>query len=87
MVHLAFRDPDSIHRIPARGARLRIPAPQVTTDRPGGIGLDELEGLLAHQERVEEGGIPTFEAVMESIGPDEGNNGFVEFTLQRSRTP
>jgi hypothetical protein len=63
--------------------------PQTSLNRPGGIGLDELEGLLERQERDKEVGIPTFKTVMNSVvqseQDDEKNKNFIEFTIQPSR--
>jgi hypothetical protein len=87
VAHVVFRDPQSPLRISADSDILHIPAPHIISDRPGGIGLDELEGLLEHQEYVKEGGIPAFENVMESVlqsGRDEKNDRFIECKIQRS---
>jgi hypothetical protein len=63
-----------------------VPAPLIVQDRPGGIGLDELEGLLERQEYVKESGLPVFENVMDNVlqsGGDE-NDRVIEFTTKRS---
>jgi hypothetical protein len=87
VAYVVFRDPQSPLRISADSDILHIPAPHIIPDRPGGIGLDELEGLLEPQENAKEGGIPAFENVMESVlqsGRDEKNDRVIECKIQRS---
>jgi hypothetical protein len=87
-VHVVFRDPQSALRLSADSGILHIPAPHTISDRPGGIGLAELEGLLERQEYVKkEGGIPAFENVMESVlqGRQDGKNDrVIECKIRRS---
>jgi len=86
IVHVAFRDPQSAHNIPAGFDVLKVPAPRIAFDRPGGIGLDDLEGLLKPQERAQEVGIPAFDNVMENVLESERDEKKVmECRIQRSR--
>ena len=86
IVHAVFRDPQSVDRISADDT-LRIPAPHYVPDRPGGIGLDELEGLLELQEHVKEAGVPAFANVMESVLRNgEENDSFIDCRVTRSST-
>jgi hypothetical protein len=87
LIHVAFHDPQSVHRISPGSDVLQVPAPHIVSDRLGGIGLDELEGLLKRQEHTKEAGIPAFENVMESVlqsGRDEQNVRFIECRIRRS---
>lgn len=87
MISVAFRDPQSARRISPGLNVLRIPMPQVVPERPGGIGLDELEGLLERQEYVEEVTIPVFGDMMENMlqgTRDETNGNFIECDIRRS---
>ena len=48
-----FRSPESFERVPVEGEVLHIPAPPVDPDQDGGLGLEDLRGLLEPQDAVE----------------------------------
>jgi hypothetical protein len=78
IVHAVFRDPQSVDRISVDDI-LRLPAPRHIPDRPGGIGLDELEGLLEMQEHSkDEASIPAFWTLMDNALNGEENDRFIE---------
>ncbi|CDO72629.1 hypothetical protein BN946_scf184985.g48 [Trametes cinnabarina] len=41
-----FKYPDAIERVPENGTHIKVEVPLVPRHRPGGVGLDELQGLL-----------------------------------------
>jgi hypothetical protein len=86
VLHITFRDPESIHRISGAPDVLRVPAPPIVQDRPGGIGLDELEGLLERQEYVKEA-VPEFANLLDDLmqNGEAENDRVIEFTVKRSR--
>jgi hypothetical protein len=56
---------------------IRVALPKTIFDRPGGIGLDELEEVLERQEFVHKVSLPEFGSVMNSVlqsGREEAEN-------------
>ncbi len=47
---IEFADDASLDQIPEKGTNVKVEVP-VTRERPGGIGLADLQGLLQPQER------------------------------------
>lgn len=47
-----FEDPASLARVPETPSLLKLDVPRVDLARPGGIGLDDLQGLLQPDEFV-----------------------------------
>ncbi|KAI0667090.1 hypothetical protein C8Q78DRAFT_1056450 [Trametes maxima] len=45
-----FVDEESLNRIPEKGTNIRVEVPVIPKGRPGGIGLDDLQGLLQSQD-------------------------------------
>lgn len=77
-------------RVPANTSDIfHVVTPEIL-DRPGGVGLDELEPFLERQEYVEEASIPAFGGVMDSVlqsVQDEAENknaNFMECQITRS---
>ncbi|OSC98393.1 hypothetical protein PYCCODRAFT_1375186 [Trametes coccinea BRFM310] len=45
-----FADPDAIDRVPTKGTHIKVEVPVVPKHRPGGVGLDQLQGLLQAED-------------------------------------
>jgi hypothetical protein len=68
---------------------LHIPAPLTIPDRPGGIGLDELEELLVAKERDEKVELPDFNSVMSTVIESEeelknGSRRMIDCKIERA---
>ena len=46
-----FEDDGSLEGVPEKGTNIRVEVPVVQTDRPGGVSLADLDGLLPPQDR------------------------------------
>ncbi|KAH9949246.1 hypothetical protein B0H21DRAFT_729166 [Amylocystis lapponica] len=46
---VAFRDAESYKRVPATSTMIKVEVPIVDRVRPGGVGLDDLQGLISPQ--------------------------------------
>jgi hypothetical protein len=53
--------------VPEKGDVLHVPAPLIDLTRPGGVGLDDLHGLLESQDRVDELKLPVWGSVMSRV--------------------
>lgn len=65
MCRITFRDARSHDRIPLDSETIQIPRPTYEADHPGGVGLEEIEGLLRRQDLDNE--IPSFETIVSSV--------------------
>ncbi|KAI0644907.1 hypothetical protein C8Q79DRAFT_927205 [Trametes meyenii] len=45
-----FVDEESLNRVPEKGTNIRVEVPVIPKGRPGGVGLDDLQGLLQPQD-------------------------------------
>ncbi|PCH35734.1 hypothetical protein WOLCODRAFT_140051 [Wolfiporia cocos MD-104 SS10] len=52
--YIRFYDKESFDRIPAKPSVLEVQVPVLDKTRPGGLGLDDLQGLLRGREQGEE---------------------------------
>ena len=68
LTFVVFRDKESLKLIPDGGQKFSIPAP-VIEDRPGGVGLAEIEHLLDSKDRDEFFELPS--ASNEIVNPKE----------------
>lgn len=86
---MLFRSQESFNLIPQDAEAFHIPAPPTIPDRPGGIGLDELEGLLVANGKDEAVDVPDFGSVMSSVIESEeevkkGSRRMISCRIQRS---
>ncbi|RDB25360.1 hypothetical protein Hypma_007614 [Hypsizygus marmoreus] len=93
IVHVSFRDPETLKRIPETKETLSIVLPSIDLNSPGGVGLDELESVLESQEYTDDASIPAFGNVMDSVMQEDAEEGaektsnIVECTVERSKAP
>ena len=62
-----FRSPESFERVPVEGEVLQVPAPPVDPDQDGGLGLEDLRGLLQPQDVVETTDFPSWGSIMSRV--------------------
>ncbi|KAG5647077.1 hypothetical protein DXG03_001447 [Asterophora parasitica] len=80
-VNVAFRDPNAFERIPLKPEPFTVTLPSTIANRPGGIGLDELQAVLQPQEYVKSN-IPSFGDIMETVEGDKEEE--LTFTIERA---
>lgn len=56
--------------VPKDSETLHIPLPSVDPSLPGGVGLNELQGLLSSQDRSKEVELPEWRSVMTRVLED-----------------
>ncbi|GLB37720.1 hypothetical protein LshimejAT787_0407710 [Lyophyllum shimeji] len=84
IISVAFRDPKAYERIPVETETFSVTLPGTTHDRPGGVGLDELEPVLQSADYVESS-LPSFGNIMDDIDNGaEGEGEEVTFTISRA---
>jgi hypothetical protein len=71
LIWAIFRSSQSWQLVPRDGDVLHVTLPSIDRSLPGGIGLDELEGLLVPQERSEDGELPKWRSVMTRLLEEE----------------
>jgi len=81
-MNVAFCHPESFQRIPTSPKELKVRIPSADSDRPGGVGLDELEPYFQGEDS--EGGIPSFAHVMQDVNDTDGNFEEANFTIERA---
>ncbi|KAF5380628.1 hypothetical protein D9615_004679 [Tricholomella constricta] len=81
-VNVAFRDPKAFERIPLKPESFTVALPSTISNRPGGVGLDDLEPVLQPQEYVDLD-IPTFGNVMDDAVVESGKEE-TTFTIERT---
>ncbi|PIL32788.1 hypothetical protein GSI_04905 [Ganoderma sinense ZZ0214-1] len=96
---LEFADDAAFDRIPANGTNIKVAVPVVKQDRPGGLGLADLQGLLDPQERdpnfapdAPEGSAPgagsalgLYGAPISVVNGDDRPTRVVEVVVQRAK--
>lgn len=67
MIQVSFCDTKSYQAIPIASETISVTLPLKVHDRPGGIGLDDLEPILESQGYVKDADIPAFGNIMDSV--------------------
>ncbi|RDX47539.1 hypothetical protein OH76DRAFT_1484667 [Lentinus brumalis] len=86
---IEFADDASLDQIPEKGTNVKVEVP-VTRERPGGIGLADLQGLLQPQERdwtLDASGLygATIPVLPPTDGPEKRPTRVVELVVQRTK--
>ncbi|KAI0365954.1 hypothetical protein BV20DRAFT_953291 [Pilatotrama ljubarskyi] len=86
-----FEEEESWNRVPAKGASVKVEVPVSPRDRPGGVGLDELQELLVSQDwdpEVSGDGIYStpIKPLQEHDGAEPRKTRVVELIVQRSKS-
>ncbi|KAG5651632.1 hypothetical protein H0H81_008009 [Sphagnurus paluster] len=83
-VNVAFQDPKALARLPAKGETVNFTLPTTISNRPGGVGLDELEPFLAAQEFADSK-VPSFDNVMGNVMENKKEE-VIKFTIEATGT-
>jgi hypothetical protein len=68
-----FRSPESLNLVSEDADIMHIPVRTVDHTMPGGIGLNELQGLLESSDKSEELELPEWQGLMSRVFEDGGD--------------
>ncbi|KAI9068612.1 hypothetical protein FKP32DRAFT_1587529 [Trametes sanguinea] len=85
-----FADPDAIDRVPVKGTHVKVEVPVVPKHRPGGVGLDQLQGLLQAEDFdpelvTDDLNKPVIKPMQTAEGDDSKPTRVVELIVERSK--